>query len=358
MPEIQEPIHAPALRTLTAIWQRALAQAVVTLVLMLTFAGCVEADWGDWGVKDSMAADGELLARISAVLRAFGRPNWDLALAYVDFYRAREQLGLPRNADVTGPGKRRLLLSFATRPLFRFSNTAIGRSPRLGPLGDVLDTRKIEVAVGTNSAFSGPGADEVWAWDALLLRTRQPFREIARPLRREGYEETDDGLLVADRPPPRNDIDPRSPQVPFPAAGHAGGVVVFGGSARAVRAAQRGAGAEPVVTAALLAELPGVARVSHGSIAGGRSGRCVVAVGLGEDAAPREGQVVVIIDRRAEGRRLLFSGTSAAISEDAEVVWGEATAEGNRVSVPFSSTDQRYPTRLGVESVAVPYDCP
>ncbi len=213
--------------------------------------------------------------------------------------------------------------------------------------------------MGTNSAFSGPGADEIWAWDALVLRTRQPFREIARALGRGGYEETDDGLLVADRRPPRNDVDPRSPQVPFPAAGHAGGgVVVFGGSGRVVRTAQRGAGAELVVTAALLAELPGVARVAEGSIAGGRSGRCVVAVGLGESAAPREGQVVVIIDGRAEGRRLLFSGTSAAISEGAEVVWGEATADGKRVSVPFSSTDRRYPTRLAVESVAVPYDCP
>jgi hypothetical protein len=150
------------------------------------------------------AADNRLFAHVSAALRA--RPavedpeGWSEALAYADLDAVRKQLGLPSDASISGSGGRRLLLSFATRPLFRFS-TVIGGRPTLGPLSDVLDERRIALAVGTNFAFSGPGADEISPWDVVVLRTRQPFSEIAGLLRREGYEEAEDGLPVADRIP-------------------------------------------------------------------------------------------------------------------------------------------------------------
>lgn len=114
-----------------------------------------------------------------------------------------------------------------------------------------------------------------------------------------------------------------------------------------------GAGAELVPTAALLAELPGAGRVASGAR------EWVVAIGLGEDAAPREGELVVVVEGEAEAKRLLFGGTThAAMSTGAEVVFEEATAEGDRVSVRFSSTDALNPTRLPVEEMARPYDCP
>jgi hypothetical protein len=362
MSEIQLRNQAPAPCALTAIRQRALAPAVVTLILMLTIAGCVEADRGDRGVKDAIAADGELLARVSAVVRAWPTlPGRDDAFAYADLRRARNQLGLPRNSDIAGGGqRRRLLLSFALRPLFRFLTAVVGE-PSLGPLGDLLDTRRLDAAVGTSFAFSGPGSEEVWPWDVLVLRTRQPFREIADRLRAEGYEDTRDGLLVTNRPPPRQ-LSLYPHKVPFPAAGDAGGgVVVFGGSRSAVRAALQGAGAELTPTVALLGQLPGVGRVATGASGWGPSASapCVVAIGLGEDAAPREGQIVVLVDGKAEARRLLWgNSTYFAMSANAEVVFGQATAKGNRASVRFRSTDAFNPTRLGVENVAAPYECP
>lgn len=352
--ELFHPSRRPMIRTVGKL----LAAIATVIALLLTPAGCTDGDGGHRGIKEGPIAHRELLVRISAVLRARpARAEWDDALAYADLQSARDQLGLPADAHISGPGKKRLLLSFATRPLFRFSTAIVGR-PSLGPLGNMLDTGKLDVAVGTSFAFSGPGSSEIWPWDAVVLRTRQPFGGIAGLLRREGYARAEHGLLVADRQPP--DIPLLSPEVPFPAVGNAGGgVIVFGGSAQAVRAGLRGAGAELTATAALLAELPGVARLASGPTAGGQSSRCVVTVGLGEDAAPRDGALVVVVDGQAEASRLLFSGeTRPAMSDGAETVFGQAVAEGNRVSVPFSSTDRFYPTRLGAEEVAVPYDCP
>jgi hypothetical protein len=186
--------------------------------------------------------------------------------------------------------------------------TVVAGDPSLGSLGDVLDGGRIEVAVGTNFAFSGPGADEIWPWDAVVLRTRQPFQEIAARLRQKGYDEAD-GLLLNDRRPPA--LARHRREFPFLAVLNAGeGVIVLGGSARSVRVALRGAEAELTPTAALLARLPEVARV-----AGGSSGRRALAIGLGESAAPREGELVVAVDGEAQANRLLFAGrTYDAIS--------------------------------------------
>jgi hypothetical protein len=327
----------------------------------VALSGCLGGEGGEpernvSNFGEGGATDSRLLAHVSAALRA--RPaiedpeGWSEALAYADLDAARKQLGLPSDASISGSGGRPLLLSFATRPFFRFSS-AIGGRPTLGPLSDVLDGRRIALAVGTNFAFSGPGADEISAWDVLVLRTRQPFSEIAGLLRREGYEEAEDALLVADRRPPG--LGPHPPTVPFPAVGDAGGgVVVFAGSPRAARVALRGANAELTETAELLARLSGAGRVARGP-----SGRCVVAVGLGEEAKPREGELVVVLDRPPRAERLLFGGrTYLGLSRGSEVTFDEATAEGDRVSARFTSTDKLNATRLPVENVARPYECP
>jgi len=333
--------------------------ATICLVAaVLAFSGCLGGGEGGGtevsDVEETNATDTELLARASAVLRTRPeavRRDWNDALAYADLDTAREELELPGDSPISGSGRQRLLLSFAARPLFEFS-TVVAGDPSLGSLGDVLDGRRIEVAVGTNFAFSGPGADEIWPWDVVVLRTRQPFQEIAIRLRREGYDEAD-GLLLNDRRPPG--LARHRREFPFPAVGNAGeGVIVLGGSARSVRVALRGAEAELTPTAALLARLPQVARVASGS-----SGRCALAIGLGESAAPREGELVVAVDGEAQANRLLFAGrTYDAMSSKAEVAFGEATADGNLVSARFTSTDEFNPTRLPVEDVERPYDCP
>lgn len=351
----------------TALFSQGLLRAQVArgaICAVLVLSGCVPgAERGHPNEQTphtelTESTDRELLARVSAVLHSWPEvEEKDDAFAYLDFVAARAQLGLPADAEIVGPGKQRLLISFATRPLFRFS-TVLWDHPSLGPLGDVLDTRRVEVAVGTSFAFSGPGSREVWPWDVVVLRTGQPFEEIAGLLRLKGYGKADEGLLIADRRAPGLRSEPGA--IPFPAAGAAGrGVIVFAGSARTARAALSGADAELTATLALLAELTGVARLTSGASGWGPSGECVVAIGLGEDAEPREGEVVVIVEGEAQADRLLFSGiTQAAISANTEVVFGEAEAEGNKASVRFRSTDNFNPTRLPVENVAAPYVCP
>jgi hypothetical protein len=118
--------------------------------------------------------------------------------------------------------------------------------------------------------------------------------------------------------------------------------------------ALRGADAELTETAELLARLPGAGRVARGP-----SGRCVVAVGLGEEAKPREVELVIVLDRPPRAKSLLFSGrTLSGLSRDTEVRFGEATADGDRVSARFTSTDELNATPLPVENVARPYECP
>jgi hypothetical protein len=178
-------------------------------------------------VGDATTTQGELLARVSAAIRAAPRPGagggWG-AIAYADLAAAREQLGLPEDAGITGPGKQRLLLSFAARPLFRF-RTLFGPDPSLGPLGEVLDGGQVEIAVGTNFAFSGPAADEVRPGDVVVVRTRQPFGQIADRLRRgAGYEDAPDGLLLGGEPIELHDelrIASFYDGIPFPAVGDA-----------------------------------------------------------------------------------------------------------------------------------------
>ena len=331
------------------------------LLVLLTIAGCVEAGRGGRGFEDRTATEGELLALVSAAIRAAPHPGagGDDAIAYADLAAAREQLGLPEDAGFPGPRKRRLLFSFAARPLYGFG-TLFGPDPGLGPLGRILDGGRIEVAVGTNFAFSGPLADEVGPGDVVVVRTRQPFGEMADRLRRAGYEEVAGGLLLGGEPIGLNEprIATSYDGFPFPAVGDAGGgVVVFGGSARAVRAALRGGGAEPTPAAELVAELPGVARLARGEPFGVD---CVMAIGLGEEAAPRTGKLVVVVDGQAEADRLLFGGVtyvSGFPASDSQVAFGEATAEGERATVRFSSTDRFNPTRLPIEEVWNPYDC-
>lgn len=340
---------------------------LVTLLLALAVTGCN----GDDGMEigDAAATEQELLARVSAALRTRPAQRAIDAVAYVDLAGARDQLGLPEDAPASDRGRRRLLLSFATRPLFRFSTFAAPR-PSLGSLGEVLDTRRLVAAAGSNFAFAGPLSDQVGPEDAVVLRTDQPFDEIAEALRKLGYEENAGGLLRAPEPidpdETRSGIDPRR-RIAFPVAGAGnGGVVVFAGSGRAARAALEGAEHTLTPAARLVAELPGVSRAAAGR--GLLYGRCVRALGLGEDANPREGVLVVVVAEEAEGERHRFSehvqpttffeGARGKTASEGEIEFTRAIAEGERAEVRFISPDELNATRLGIESVQRPYECP
>lgn len=353
------------------------ASLLVLAATLFVACGDGNATNREHGHVEDVATDDELLARASAALRlqvedpsvlSSGRTySYIPALAYADLAAAREQLGLAADAAIR-PRTQRLLFTFAARPLFMFS-LAFRADPSLGPLGEVLDGGQIEAAAGTNFALSGPGSDEIGPDDVLVLRTRQPFGQIANRLRQLGYEDGLDGLLVAGEPLPEPDDEvrraPSYDGVPFPAVGDAGeGVVAMGGSERAVRAALEGADEELSEVAALVATLPGVSRAARGF----DSRDCVVAVGLGESAAPREGELVIVVDGEAEARRhhfggltwpaTFFSNEGGPEASDGEIAFAQAIAKGERAIAPFTSTDETNATRLGVEDIDRPYDCP
>jgi hypothetical protein len=191
------------------------------------------------------------------------------------------------------------------------------------------------------------------------VRTRQPFEEIADRLREEhGYTEAPDGLLIG-----KGFNDDRGPRVithydgiPFPAVGQAdGGVVVLGGSARAARAALAGADAGLSPAAKLLLSLPGASRVTKGRF----GSPCVIAFGLTEDAVPREGTLVAVIDDDPRAENLEYSElTAVGIADGTEVVHGEAAVRGRRVRAGFTSTDRLNATRMAIEDALEPYHCP
>ena len=312
--------------------------------------------------ENAAATKRELLSRVSAAIRSRGNEGTGLdLLAYTDLAAARRQLGLPEDAGFPEPGKRRLLFALASRPLFSF-RTLFGRNPDLGALGEVLEAEYIEAAASTNEAFSGPGADQVYRDDVIVVATRQPFEEIASKLRSDGgYEEVRDGLLVGGgRPNGRvASAEDDLRRLPFQAVGDAqGGVVVLAGLLPAARAAQAGAGTKLTPAAKLLAQLPGVAGVARGRF----GAPCVSAIGLGEDAAPHAGELVVIVDGTAQADRFLFSGRTyeggpGYPALDGEVAFSDATTNGNRARVHFRSTDRRNVTRIPAEEVEFPYDC-
>lgn len=343
------------MRLSTIHWKAIPLLAIASLlVTVLTLPGCGNTH----RAVEGPTVDGELLAHVSAAIRATPYPADNIA--YADLKTAREQLGLPEDAGFPGPDKRRLLFAVASRPLFSFGT--LFRKPSLGVLGDVLDSRQIETAVGTNFAFSGPGADVVYSDAVLVVRTGQPFAEIADRLSEAGYTRAGNGLLISARTgePEVLSTVPNLHRFPFQAVGTAGkGVVVFGGSVGAARAAQGGAEAKPTAVAKLIAELPGVSRIARR----GGGGPCVVAVGLGEDAAPRQGELRVVVHGKAQANRFLtpFAGRTIESTgfpgPGAQVTFADATAEGNRATVHFSSTDERNVTRLAVEDVAHAYGC-
>jgi hypothetical protein len=347
-------------------------------VFALALAPCSLGERGDSSrppgrppVVSNHGLEQELFARISAAIRAWpgaiiGRAGEEGLLdviAYSDLAAAREQLGLPKHADSLAPERHPLLYSFASRPLFLFGTLFDPGGPRpVGPLAEVLDGGQIDAAVGMNHAFSGPGADQVGRRSVVVLRTRQPFDEIADRLRRrEGYESAN-GLLLGERIDP--DDHHRIPAVydgfPFPAVADAGGgVVVLGGSAQAARAALAGEGAELTPAAELVAELPGVSLVAYGEAPLGFS--CVVTFGMGEHAVPREGVLLAVVDAKAEAERFRYGGQypGPSLSFEGEIRFAEPTVQGERVSTRFTSTDELTATRAdGVEGIANVYRCP
>lgn len=341
----------------------------------LVVAACQVGGDGDAGEAVG-AADTELLQRASAALDlqasaptslpGGGTYRYTPALAYADLDAARTQLGLPPDAAV-GSGRSRLLFTIASRPLFQYAR-AFRPEADLGPLAAVIDIGQVKVAVGTNMALPRPGTDEVGPEDVLLVRTFQDPAEITEALRQAGYRRAAGGVLAGADPLPERDGSIRVASnfdgVPFPAAGSTGaGVFAFGGSARVVRAAL----SEDLIAlhglARFVAELPGVSRAARAF-----KSSCVELFGIGEDASPREGELVVAVDGDADGERdrlagktlaaTFFSNSGGEEASGATLTLADAVAKGNRATAAFSSSDEANVTRLAAEDVARPYRCP
>lgn len=334
----------------------AFAVLALALLVSLILSGC--SGDGDQDADGTTGTDRELLARASAALYLDSDDGSRGQLSYTDLAGAREQLGLPGDAAPGPRGKWRTLASFAARPLFMLDSRFMfdARLVPPSPLDDVFDGGRIEAAVSTNRAITFVGANVVEPESVIVLRTRQPFEEIAERLRDEGYAEAD-GLLVSEQGRP--DCCPSAftvDRVPFPAVGEADGVVVIG-SVRATRAALEGADPELTPAATMLAELPGVAR----AVRGWRTGRaCIVAFGFGEDAEPREGEARVLIDGEARAERALFLLDVHTLDDGGagELALAEPAVDGGLMTVPFSAPERgRRPVWVPAETADMPYDC-
>lgn len=316
--------------------------------------------------------DSELLAYTSSALRRQQSAPTRLSsghdfayspeLAYADLDGARRQLALPGDAPLDADSQR-LLFTIAARPLFLFSTTFRPR-PQPGAIGRILDTGEISAAAGTNLGLAGPSSDQVGPEDLLAVRTRQPFDEIAVELEAAGYTESEPGLFLSPSPLDLEWLRFASDYkgLAFPAVRDAGGgIVLFGGSGDI-------AAVEPdpnlSALASFVADLPGVSRAAMGL---GNRG-CARAVGLGEAAQPRRGQLVVVVDGRPIPARHAFAGqvrpttffsnTGGPEASEGEVQFSRASAEGDRVSAAFVSTDSSNVTRLAIEEINRPYSCP
>lgn len=196
-------------------------------------------------------------------------------LMAIDFVAAREQLGLPADADpfeikgvLTADG--RIESSDREFREFRLNNLTIQILPfRVGAALGALDGGEVTAAAATRV-----GTRE----EVMILATRQSFDELAAALKERGFEEDGDLLL---------DANPRTSPSFSAVADARDGTIVLAGSADA---------AEEVLTdgerseaATLLGSVSGVARRASMRI---RSD-CLLGIAAGQELEPPEGQIAV-----------------------------------------------------------------
>jgi len=285
------------------------ALPAIAAIAVLAVSGCLGSD--DDGDDRRATPDRELLARVSAAIRDSDQGD---DVIYVDLTAAREDAGLPDDADVHAlrsdePGGAPLLASIAGWALPYASR------PKPTPLSESIDGGRVEAAAGFPL---------IGDYSVAALRTSQPFDQIASALRRRGYEADSDGVvLVSGRGFAR---------VVYPVVANAGGgVVVLAGSVDVARRALAGRAADLTRASELIAEVSGVGRAANAN-----PGDCVLARAAGEGISPHEGEYMVVVKGTAEAGKLRLKDITGG---SFDLTWGAATADGDRVRAKFQAGD-------------------
>lgn len=282
--------------------RRSIFAALIVAGLM-AMMGC-----GSESVPKDGTADARLMELLSAAIRLDRETESD-AVSYSDFVQARKQLELADDVSA---------YDIKLSPLGGALNYAAG--PDESPLERAIDGSSVVTAASRNIAFGIPALDAV--------RTEQPFSEIATALQNEGYEKDRD--LWVDRgslPDPGSVV-----------ADAGDGVLLLGGSEEFVRKVLSTEDPPASRSTRLIDEVPGVARVafSNNEAVEESLPKCVVAVAAGQDLSPNNGEMLLVLDEKADADKL--KGSDSA-TPGGSVVLGDAVASGNKLRVDLSSND-------------------
>jgi hypothetical protein len=289
--------------------------AIAALCVTFAISGCGDDENG--GDRPDRA---ELLDHVPSVEGG--------ALAYADFATAKEQLGLPEDADVadftTGDDPanvgRERLADTAAWLLHYLTN------PQPTPLRKAIDHGAIGAAAN-NVDDGGSGVS--------VIRTSQSFDDIARALGRSGYER--DGDVLESKSPP-------GPSRLYRVLADAGdGVIVLGFERRAVEDAVAGSAGSDNLARALLEGVDGVARGSIATVVDSTSLDCVRGLAVGESFDRETADLRIEIDGEASADRFRLP----ELRERPRLEYGEPEVEGGVLTVEI--VGGRDPDVPGVE---------
>lgn len=282
---------------------------LVALALAIALAACSDDEGSETTAASGSSEPSELALLV---------PENPFGVLEVDLAAAREALGLRADAD----------------PRIGKGSPAQGRFTQLGlealvfysddrqpAVADAIDPRFIQAAAV--NAF--PGASAV-----ILIRTTQPFEEIAGALEARGFKRNGDLL---DHPGNVNKVG--WPEVAA-ARGDTGLIAVSADRGLALEAV-RADPADPDSRAdlQLLGQLPPApARLVE--TGGEASGPCVVAIGVADPVVSGgEGQIVIEVDGQADDASFALPAEDEALT-DLEI--GDPEVDGSRLSAPLTLT--------------------
>lgn len=84
--------------------------------------------------------------------------------------------------------------------------------------------------------------------------------------------------------------------------------------------------------------------------------KCVVAVAAGQNLSPREGEYLLRVEGAADEQKFALADR-AEPTPNGEVVFGEATTEGDTLRVEFTYSDPLNPAFAALPSGGDAYDC-
>lgn len=249
-------------------------------------------------------------------------PDSSPVLNEVDLAQARDQLGLPEDADALdfeavladdfdpqSPEGRLISAANVAMPDLTLS---VVQTLEPDPIAEAFDGTAITEAANTN-------ADE---GQITAIRTTQPFEELADALAQEGYER--DGEVLSNP-------DARIGEI----ADTGEGVIVLGSSgAPAADAAAEAPGGPPELVDLLA---PADQPIAQG-IQGAEEG-CLTAFGGWENVTGTEGVVRIELEDEAEADRV----DTGQLKEYMSATMSDPETDGNAVEVPFTAEERSAP---------------